>query len=658
MSNSEQPIINDRYQIERRIGRGGMADVFLARDLLLDREVAIKVLFPEHAIDPNFVERFRREAQSVAGLNHPNIVGVYDWGRTGNTYFMAMEHVRGRTLAENLRRQERFSPQVAARLGAEIANALSFAHRNGVVHRDIKPANILVGDNGAVKVADFGIARAMDAGHDAGLTQDGSVMGTATYFSPEQAKGEALDPRSDLYSLGIVLYEMVAGRPPFSGSSALATAYMQVNDTPEPITLHAPGTPPEFAAIVSKCMTKNAGLRYANADELRDDLRRFVAGEPTRAWNEVLQRRGQAGGRPDVDAATTVLPAVGADPNATLILPPTGTLDAASGTEMMPRSMILGSDDGYETEPPARNPWSGAIVAGVLALAAGLFLFVTAGGSGADTVPDVLNRTIAEATRIMEDEGFEVTANPVVREGVADDVVYAQDPPAGATPPADRRVTLTYNPAAELVTVPSIIGLTFDEAYDLLTDLGLTLTVSGTQADSALPQGSIISQDPISQQQVAKGSTVKVVISVGAGQVVIPDVRGQTYAAAQTLLQAEPYRFVIEFREETSTSVPDGQVIRTDPVVGTPIAAGSPITGWVSSGSGQVTVPDVVNRTESGARTTLVNASLKVTVVYAPTTPDKVGLVLSQSPAAGTSVPRNSTVTITVGQAAPPGTAD
>ena len=219
-------------------------------------------------------------------------------------------------------------------------------------------------------------------------------------------------------------------------------------------------------------------------------------------------------------------------------------------------------------------------------------------------------------------------------------------------------MTLTYNPAAELVTVPSIIGLTFDEAYDLLEGLGLTLTVSGTQADSALPQGSIISQDPVSQQQLAKGSTVKVVISVGAGQVVIPDVRGQTYAAAQTLLQAEPYRFVIEFREETSTSVPDGQVIRTDPVVGTPVAAGSPIVVWVSSGSGQVTVPDVVNRTEQAARTTLVNAALKVSVVYAPTTPEKVGLVLSQSPAAGTSVGRNSTVTITVGQAAPPGTAD
>ena len=217
MSNQNPQVINERYEISRRIGRGGMADVFLARDLLLDRDVAVKVLFPEHAVDPNFVERFRREAQSVAGLNHPNIVGVYDWGQTGNTYFMAMEFVKGRTLSDALRRQGRMTSVSAAGVGAAIANALAYAHRNNVVHRDIKPANILLGEDGAIKVVDFGIARALDAGHEGCLTQDGAVMGTATYFSPEQAKGEGLDLRSDLYSLGVVLYELVAGKPPFAG---------------------------------------------------------------------------------------------------------------------------------------------------------------------------------------------------------------------------------------------------------------------------------------------------------------------------------------------------------------------------------------------------------------------------------------------------------
>ncbi|MEY4174514.1 MAG: hypothetical protein RI900_1679, partial [Actinomycetota bacterium] len=205
--NRERVVLNERYELQQRIGRGGMADVFLARDLLLDRPVAIKVLFPEFAVDPNFVERFRREAQSAANLNHPNIVGVYDWGRYENTYFMAMEYVQGRTLADILRANGHLNSQQAAEIAVEVAGALSFAHRSGVVHRDIKPANILIGSNGAVKVADFGIARAMNAPAENNLTQAGSVMGTATYFSPEQAQGAQPDPRSDLYSLGVVLYE-------------------------------------------------------------------------------------------------------------------------------------------------------------------------------------------------------------------------------------------------------------------------------------------------------------------------------------------------------------------------------------------------------------------------------------------------------------------
>jgi serine/threonine-protein kinase len=218
MSDNNSVIMNDRYEMQQRIGRGGMADVYLARDILLDRLVAIKVLFPEFATDPAFVERFRREAQSAGNLNHPNIVSVYDWGRSNNTYFMAMEYVPGRTLAEALADVGQINATKAAEVGIEVAAALSFAHRNNVVHRDIKPGNILIGSNGQLKVADFGIARALGSAADSNLTQVGAVMGTAAYLSPEQAQGGQPDPRSDLYSLGIVLYEMVAGHPPFSAT--------------------------------------------------------------------------------------------------------------------------------------------------------------------------------------------------------------------------------------------------------------------------------------------------------------------------------------------------------------------------------------------------------------------------------------------------------
>src|SRR3954447_13320669 len=272
-------IINDRYEIHKRVGRGGMADVFLGRDRLLDRQVAIKVLFPEFAVDPNFVERFRRGAQAAANLSPPDILHVHDWGRHSGTYFIAMEYVQGRTLAEILKTNKRLTAKQAAEIASEVAAALGFAHEAGLVHRDIKPANILIGANGQVKVADFGIARAMNAPTESHLTQAGAVMGTATYFSPEQAQGAQPDPRSDLYSLGIVMYEMVAGRPPFTGENPVGIAYKQVHEHPQPLNQIIADVPRPYEAMVAKLLAKDPKVRYASANALRDDLRRFRNGE-------------------------------------------------------------------------------------------------------------------------------------------------------------------------------------------------------------------------------------------------------------------------------------------------------------------------------------------------------------------------------------------
>ncbi len=268
-------VFNDRYELVRHVARGGMAQVYLAKDLLLDRPVALKVLFPELSVDRSFVERFRREAQAAANLSHPNIVSVYDWGEGEHTYFIVMEYVNGRTLAQLLR-QGPLDAEQAASLGAEVAAALSFAHAHGVIHRDVKPANVLIDKSGQVKVTDFGIARA--AGAKEGLTQTGTVMGTATYFSPEQAQGYPVDARSDVYSLGVVMYEMVTGRPPFSGDNPVAIAYKHVREEAVAPTLVNRAVPPSLEAIILQAMAKDPADRYQSADEMRADLLRYVRG--------------------------------------------------------------------------------------------------------------------------------------------------------------------------------------------------------------------------------------------------------------------------------------------------------------------------------------------------------------------------------------------
>ena len=278
-TSAARPVINGRYELHRRIARGGMADVFLAKDQLLDRPVAVKVLFPQHASEPTFVARFRREAQAAANLNHPSIVSVYDWGEHEGTYFIVMEYVEGRTLADIIASEGPINPHRAAGIAIDVAVALGFAHRNGTVHSDVKPGNIMITQSGQVKVADFGIARAFGAADDE-LTQTGSVMGTATYFSPEHAQGKTVDPRSDLYSLGVVLFEMTVGEPPFVGKSPVIIAYKHVQEPAPRAISRNPNLSRDLDAIIARLLQKNPADRYPAAEELRADLRRFEEGKP------------------------------------------------------------------------------------------------------------------------------------------------------------------------------------------------------------------------------------------------------------------------------------------------------------------------------------------------------------------------------------------
>ncbi len=649
MSNTNNTVINDRYELVKRIGRGGMADVFLARDLLLDRDVAVKVLFPEHAIDPNFVERFRREAQAVAGLNHPNIVSVYDWGQTGNTYFMAMEYVDGRTLADGLRRSGRLTAKSAATVAMAIANALAYAHRNNVVHRDIKPANILMGNDGAIKVVDFGIARALDSGHDAGLTQDGAVMGTATYFSPEQAKGEGLDLRSDLYSLGIVLYELIAGKPPFTGDSALATAYKQVNEQAERLKNVAPDVPVALEAIVGKCMAKDAEVRYSSAESLRDDLRRFINGEPTLAMDEARARSGKPPLAPtNLSEVTTVMSPVN---EAT---PSTGT----PRTAVMPATMQpVETLPDYEDEPSKRGYIIGAIVAGVVVLAGVIFLIASMGGGTTGiAVPNVKGQTCDVAKTTLETAKFTIALNPADTVCDATQTVVNQSPASGDTAKEGEAVTLVF--AAQKFDVPALLGLTEDAARTQVEAAGFVFVKGADVINPTYAKGQVAMQNPAGKTQLEKGGTVTVNLSGGTGQLAVPAiVAGQTTSAAQTFLQSDPYKFVVTIVEEASATVAKGIVIRTDPVAGTLVDAGAPITVFVSSGPQPVSMPSVKGLTEADALAKLTALGLGAEIDYVNLAAGdaNIGKVISQGSAAGATVTPGTKVVLTIGRATPAG---
>ncbi|MDE0652694.1 MAG: protein kinase, partial [bacterium] len=272
MAAQNPPTLGGRYELQRRLAQGGMATVYLARDRQLDRQVALKMLHPEFASDPTFAERLRREARAAAGLSHPNIVGVYDWGRQGERYFIVMEYVSGHSLAGIIAARGPLGPDASAAIAFEVAAALAFAHRAGIVHRDIKPQNVLLSNDGHVKVTDFGIATMIGGGPSLGLTETGSVVGTAAYLSPEQARGEPTDARSDLYSLGVVLYEMLAGYPPFRGDTPISVAYQHVQDLPVPLGEIAGGVPRALESITMRLLAKDPDDRYERAEDLRRHL--------------------------------------------------------------------------------------------------------------------------------------------------------------------------------------------------------------------------------------------------------------------------------------------------------------------------------------------------------------------------------------------------
>ena len=603
--------------------------MYLARDRSLDRPVAVKELVPEFAVDPSFVERFRREAQAAAGLSNANIVGVFDWGEQDGTYFIVMEYVDGPSLAQVLRADGPLHPNRAAESASEVAGGLGFAHSRGVVHRDVKPGNVLLTKSCQAKVTDFGIARALSSADD-DLTQAGSVMGTATYFSPEQAQGLSVDPRSDLYSLGVVLYEMVTGRPPFAGDTPLAIAYKHVQDQPPSPSTLMPTLPPGLEAIIMKLLQKKPDDRYASAEDLRMDLGRFLAGEQTIAERDAALAAAALGGAAAM--ATTMQPAT-----------TVGAAVPAAEPE---------DDQEEEEKKPKTALFIGILVVLLLALGGLLFWFVNS-SSGADVaVPSLIGLTRAEAETQLKDADLvpKVTTEPSAT--IAADLVISQDPGKDVTVKSGSTVKLVVSSGIETVELPDVTGLAQAEAEKQLIAKGLLVKIT-PQESADIASGTVISQNPAALVPVAVGSVVELFVSKGVGEELVPDVVGQPLAQAQAAIQAAGFRFANP-TQAASATVPNGSVISTDPAGGASVAANTLIRIVVSTGPEQVKVPTVVGQNEADATTTIKFVGLSVRVVpqTVPAGDPNAGRVISQDPAGGKMEDKGSAVTITVGVAA------
>ena len=665
--NGTATVINDRYEVHKRIGRGGMADVFSARDLLLDRQVAMKVLFPEFAVDENFVERFRREAQSAANLSHPNIVGVYDWGKFEGTYFIAMEEVQGRTLADILKSNKQLTAKQAAEIASEVAAALGSAHDGGVAHRDIKPANILIGSNGQVKVADFGIARAMNAPTEDNLTQVGSVMGTATYFSPEQAQGAQPDPRSDLYSLGIVMYEMVSGKPPFTGDNPVSIAYKQVHDAPQPLVQLVADVPRPFEAIVAKLLAKDPKLRYPSASALRDDLRRFRNDEPVLALSAAATAQGvplpggDVASSGAIPAAVAAGAAVGATTAAPTIppransVPQAGMYEAGYPPGASPDAM-------YYDAGSSRTGWYAlaAFVALIALVVGGVLLFQSLNQedtTDAAPVPfelaEYAGRPRVDVVAELRELGLEVAVQEERNGQTPIDFVIRTEPPAGTILIEGQGVVVVYNPDPQVSPIPNVVGIPIEEAREKLIDAGFAVGVETIEQTDQFGEGTVLSMNPIEGTQANAGDPVDLVVAGPPDGVSVPGfLIGQTEQAATEVLEGEPYGFTVLTERVSSSSIAAGTVIDISPAANTLVPRGGEVTITVSDGPEPITVPPVKGLTEGRARNQLTNSGLTVQVNYVEVRPGSVddGRVKEQDVAEGSLVPPGTLVTLTVGR--------
>ena len=600
-----------RYAILERVGTGGMAEVYRARDELLGREVAVKVLSERLSRDRSFVERFRREAQAAANLNHPNIVSLFDYGSDDDTYFIVMEFIDGSSLSDIIHREGALMPERAAEIGSDVAKALERAHAQGLVHRDIKSGNIMITRTGQTKVTDFGIARAVGRDGEQTMTQTGMVIGTAAYLSPEQAQGNPVDGRSDVYSLGVVLYEMLTGRTPFSGDTALSIAYKHVREDPRPPSELNRDVSPQLDAVTLKALAKNPDNRYSTAAEMSEDLQRFMHGQKVQAT-----------------------PLLGDQ---------TAVMGRGTGTQVLPRTDVTPAEP-----PPRRAGWY--VVIAILALGlVGLLVWLLADNlfGGAEVrVPNVVGMTEREARDELDAVGLRTEVEDRRSRRPIGEVIE-QAPEADAVAREGDTVTITVSGGPRQVPVPDLVGQTEDQAQSTLEDAGLQLGEVTEEQSDDVEEGLVISQNPEAGQEVNARSRVDIVVSAGPEGVIVPPVVGLSEQDALAALDAAGLEAEV-IRD--AAEEPAGEVVAQDPGAGTEVTSGDTVTITVSEGPQGEPMPNVVGQDGDDAEDFLeddlglnVNREAETEPCAQPP-----GTVCRQDPDPGTEVSEGDTVTIFV----------
>ena len=615
-----ETIIDGRYRVLSRLGSGGMADVYLAQDQLLGREVAVKVLHHHFAEDQEFVERFKREASSAAALSHPNIVAIFDRGEWNGTYYIAMEYVAGRSLKALVRETGPLDPALAIETVIQILRAARFAHRRGVIHRDLKPHNVLLDEEGRARVTDFGIARAGASD----MTLTGSIMGTAQYLSPEQAQGYAVSAASDIYSVGVILYELLTGVVPFEGETAVAIAFKQVSATPRPPSELNPALPPSLDAVVLRALAKDPIERFADDDELISALER--------------EREALPGGG---DFIEPYRPAEQAPQE-----PPTGIMLAAPLP--YPEEPLSGEDEQRRRRNRQILWWTLAALA-VAAAAVAVVLLVS---RGKVTVPNVTGQSEQAAGATLRRAGLDAVPSLQASSTVASGLVISQTPTAGTRVEKGSRVGVIVSGGPASAPVTDVEGLSAADALSRLRKAGFKPTTT-KETSATVAAGKVIATNPPAGTEKQLGSPVVVLVSSGPAPVKVPDVTGQSLSLAEATLTNAGLTVGTVTKKTSATQAPE-TVLSQSPATGSSVKAESKVNLTVAVAPKEISVPDVVGQSQTLAAVALGQAGFKPKTASAQTSEaGQVGMVLKQNPAAGSQAPKGSVVTITIGVLGP-----